>query len=229
MPTSVNANQKNSYSQAFLPLTQTQKASQAAIGFVQPWVDMGQVVGNFALTMGQIALSPSVIGLATSSYVLSSMLNIPMRQVVPAQLISWGAGTSAALITAIFFRWIAQSRSPEEALTVKKQDSLVETVTGANFKKEVLQSKMPVVVDAYATWCPPCKAVAPVFASLSSEMRGKVKFVKFNVDEEGSLAKDLNIEAMPTFLFYKNGQCAGKHAGAMDRDGFKAEFVKYFL
>ncbi len=227
MTTSVNANQKNSYSQASLPLTQ--RVSQAAIGFAQPWVLMGQVVGTFALTMGKIALSPSVIGLATSSYVLSRMLNIPMRQVVPAQLISWGAGTSAFLVTATFWGLIARSRSPEVTLTTKTQDSLVETVTGANFKKEMLQSKMPVVVDAYATWCPPCKAVAPVFASLSSEMKGKIKFVKFNVDEERSLAKDLNIEAMPTFLFYKNGQCVGKHAGAMDRDGFKAEFVKYFV
>lgn len=215
MATSVNANQKNSYSQA----TQS-------FGWLVGTTP--SIAGKFAL-----ALSPNVIGLAASSYVLSRLVNIPMRQAVPVHLLSWGAGCSAGLITVIFVGLLAQSRASEasrkDTLTVNAQDSLVGTVTGANFKKEVLQSKMPVVVDAYATWCPPCKAVAPVFASLSSEMKGKIKFVKFNVDEERSLAKDLNIEAMPTFLFYKNGECVGKHAGAMDRDGFKAEFVKYFV
>ncbi len=215
MPTSVNSNQKNSFTQA-----------SESFGWLVGTTP--SIVGKFALV-----LSPNIIGLAASSYVLSRLVNIPMRQAVPAHLLSWGAGCSASLITVLFVGLLAQSRasvaSRKDTLTVNAQGSLVGTVTGANFKKEVLQSKMPVVVDAYANWCPPCKAVAPIFASLSSEMKGKVKFVKFNVDEERSLAKDLNIEAMPTFLFYKNGECVGKHTGAMDKDGFRAKFGNYFV
>jgi thioredoxin len=219
MTTSVKANQTNSYQKPSVPVSQ--KASQAGWGFAEPFVLMGKVV---------LITSPLTAGLFTSAYVSSIMVNVPMKRALLAQSLSFGAGTGAALLTAVFLAAVLRPKSPEEnGLTVKKQDSLVGTVTGANFKREVLQSKLPVVVDAYATWCGPCKAVAPIFASLSAEMKGKVKFVKFNVEEDPKLSKELNIEAMPTFLFYKNGVCVGKHLGGMDQDWFKAQFVKYFL
>jgi thioredoxin 1 len=104
----------------------------------------------------------------------------------------------------------------------------VVTVNSENFKTEVLDSKIPVILDAYTDWCHYCKSVAPVFAELSNEMEGRVKFVKLNIEAEHSVAGGLNIEALPTFLFYKNGKVVDRQAGALDKNEFKAKFAKYF-
>ena len=104
----------------------------------------------------------------------------------------------------------------------------VVTINSENFQTEVLESKVPVILDAYTDWCHYCKSVAPLFSELSNEMDGKVKFVKLNIEKEYSVAKDLNIEALPTFLFYKNGKVVGRQAGALDKSGFKEKFAKWF-
>lgn len=104
-------------------------------------------------------------------------------------------------------------------------------ITKANYKKEVLESKTPVILDAYATWCPPCKAVAPILDKLSNEMSGKVKFVKFNVDSDAALAKELNITAMPTFLMFKGGKIVNRQTGVttLDKNAFAWNLVKHLL
>jgi thioredoxin 1 len=111
------------------------------------------------------------------------------------------------------------------------QASSVIEITKDNFKKEVLESKAPVILDAYATWCPPCKAVAPIFDTLSREMSGKVKFVKFNVDSDASLARELDITSMPTFLMFKEGKMVGRETGvpSLDKNAFAFNLIGHIL
>lgn len=102
------------------------------------------------------------------------------------------------------------------------------TINKDNFQKEVLESNLPVVVDAYATWCPPCRAMTPIFSELSKELSGAVKFVKFNVDDNQELAQQLNIQGVPTFVFFKNGKPIEAHSGGLPKDQFATKIATSF-
>lgn len=82
-----------------------------------------------------------------------------------------------------------------------------------SFQKEVISSDKLVLVDLYATWCGPCKALAPILEDLEKKYDGKVKAVKINVDEEGSLAVKLGVISVPTVVFYKNGKTVASFVG----------------
>lgn len=82
-----------------------------------------------------------------------------------------------------------------------------------NFQKEVISSDKLVLVDLYATWCGPCKALAPILEDLEKKYDGKVKAVKINVDEEESLAVKLGVISVPTVVFYKNGKTVASFVG----------------
>lgn len=82
-----------------------------------------------------------------------------------------------------------------------------------NFQKEVIFSDKLVLVDLYATWCGPCKALAPILEDLEKKYDGKVKAVKINVDEEESLAVKLGVISVPTVVFYKNGKTVASFVG----------------
>lgn len=82
-----------------------------------------------------------------------------------------------------------------------------------NFQKEVISSDKLVLVDLYATWCGPCKALAPILEDLEKKYDGKVKAVKINVDDEESLAVKLGIISVPTVVFYKNGKTVASFVG----------------
>ncbi|MDY7233104.1 thioredoxin [Hyalangium rubrum] len=87
----------------------------------------------------------------------------------------------------------------------------------AEFKREVLESKQPVLVDFTATWCPPCRVIAPVLDSLASEYKGRLKFAKLNVDDHQRTAEEYGIRATPTLLLFKEGRVVKQIVGAVPR------------
>ncbi len=90
-------------------------------------------------------------------------------------------------------------------------------ITKENFEVEVLNSDKPVVVDFWATWCGPCRMVAPTFEALSKELPD-IKFGKVNTDEQQALAQQFQVMTIPTFLLFKNGKVVEKAIGAMTKD-----------
>lgn len=93
-------------------------------------------------------------------------------------------------------------------------------VTNDTFQETVLKADKPVVVDFWASWCGPCRMVAPIMEELADEFEGKVQITKVNVDEQGELAAQFRIMSIPTILIFKNGQIAEKIVGARAKDEF---------
>ena len=91
--------------------------------------------------------------------------------------------------------------------------SSVLDVTSATFQKEVLDAGEPVLVDFWATWCPPCRRLAPKVAELAEEYRGRVKVAKVDSDSNQELAARYQVQALPTLLFFKGGQVQGSLVG----------------
>lgn len=94
----------------------------------------------------------------------------------------------------------------------------VKHITQAEFATEVTQAKLPVVVDCYATWCGPCRQLAPIVDNLADQYAGKIKFVKVNVDESPKVAQQFNIEGIPTLLFFNDGKLASTSVGLLAKE-----------
>jgi thioredoxin 1 len=87
-------------------------------------------------------------------------------------------------------------------------------VTTADFEKEVLQSDVPVLVDFWAPWCPPCRAIAPTLDVVATEFEGRAKIVKVDVDDEPEVASRYGVSSIPALLLFKDGEQIGQLIGA---------------
>ena len=94
-------------------------------------------------------------------------------------------------------------------------------ITKENFENEVLKSEVPVIVDFWATWCAPCRMLAPILAEIDDEYKGKIKVGKINIDDEQVLAMEHNIVSIPTVLLFKNGEIAATSVGFSTKDELK--------
>ncbi len=96
------------------------------------------------------------------------------------------------------------------------------TLTKDNFENEVLKADKPVLVDFWATWCGPCKMLAPVIKEISEEYANEVKVCKVNVDDEEELAEQFQVMSIPMLLVFKNGQVVNKAVGSMPKENVLA-------
>ena len=91
-----------------------------------------------------------------------------------------------------------------------------------NFKTDVLDSKQPVLVDFWAEWCGPCKAIAPSLEEISEEMKDKLKVVKVNVDENPTVSQSYSIRSIPALMIFKNGEKVSEKMGALPKSALQA-------
>jgi thioredoxin 1 len=101
--------------------------------------------------------------------------------------------------------------------------------TDANFTQEVLNSDTPVLVDFWAPWCGPCRMVAPVVEEIANEMVGKLKVVKVNTDENGSVAGQYGIRSIPTLGIFKNGKLVDSVIGAVPKQHLVSKITPHLV
>ena len=106
--------------------------------------------------------------------------------------------------------------------------SASQKVSDANFESEVLKAPGPVVVDFWAEWCGPCKAMSPLVDELATEMGEKLKVVKVNIDESPNAPTKYGVRGIPTFMVFRNGQVVDTRVGSMSK-GQLNEWVQSVL
>lgn len=100
-------------------------------------------------------------------------------------------------------------------------------ISDSNFEQEVLKSPTPVLVDFWAEWCGPCRALGPKLEELSSELAGKVQIVKLNIDENPSMAAQFGIRSIPTMMLFKGGRSVETLMGNQPKEAIAQTLAKH--
>jgi thioredoxin 1 len=103
----------------------------------------------------------------------------------------------------------------------------VKELTDSNFKAEVLDSDVPTLVDFWAVWCGPCKAIAPTVDALADAYVGRLKVAKMDVDHHQIVPQQYGVRSIPTLLIFKGGKVVGQLVGAAPRNKLEAEIQKH--
>jgi len=99
-------------------------------------------------------------------------------------------------------------------------------LSNQNFQKEVLESPIPVLVDFFAPWCPPCRVLGPIIEELDKDYQGKIKIVKFDVDQGVETAQKYGVLSVPTLIIFKNGEEIKRIIGLHSKEELKNEIDK---
>src|SRR4051812_42008322 len=102
----------------------------------------------------------------------------------------------------------------------------IKNINDSEFKAEVLESQQPVLVDFWATWCAPCRAIAPFLEELAVQYKGKIKIAKVNVDDNQDTPQQYGIRSIPTLLIFKGGQVVDQIVGAVPKAKLEAAVTK---
>ena len=102
-------------------------------------------------------------------------------------------------------------------------------ITDSNFDTEVLKSEVPVLIDFWAAWCGPCRALAPAVEAIADQYKGRVKVGKMDVDANGSTSSRYNIRGIPTLLIFKDGQVREQIVGLVDKGKISAAIDKHLV
>jgi thioredoxin 1 len=103
----------------------------------------------------------------------------------------------------------------------------VSEVSDGAFERDVTGSELPVVLDFWAEWCPPCRALAPTFEELAKQYAGRVRFLKLNVDENAQVPQRFGIKGIPTLVFFDGGREVERVVGASSKDALARIIDKY--
>ena len=103
----------------------------------------------------------------------------------------------------------------------------IANLTTESFKTAIASSTTPVLVDFWAPWCGPCKAIAPVLEELATELDGKLKIAKVNIDEHDAIAAEFGVRAIPTMILFKGGQVAETLVGMMPKATLKTKLTAH--
>lgn len=99
-------------------------------------------------------------------------------------------------------------------------------LTKSNFREEVINSDIPVLVDFWAPWCGPCKMISPVISELAIDYAGKIKIGKVNVDEEMDIANEYQIASIPTLILFKGGKVEKRSSGFMPKEDIERMMIE---
>ena len=100
--------------------------------------------------------------------------------------------------------------------------TMIKTLTDVNFEEEVLKSDKPVLVDYWAEWCGPCKAMEPALEELAADLDGQVQIAKLNIDDNRAVPARFNVRGVPTFMLFKDGKLVASKVGAQTKSQLTA-------